>query len=110
MTEEQFFQRLAERTDALESGAVRAPARLKARVYSALVTAMMSGGPLRSLPQTQASGRPLVVFEHLLCVLPVEPVTSMNPCRVCHARVLAEQFESPPIFWPHCPYVGFKSD
>jgi hypothetical protein len=110
MTEEHFFQRLAERTDALESGAERAPARLKARVYSALVAAMASGGPLRSLPQTNASGRPLCVFEHLLCVVPVERVTSMNPCRVCHARVLAEQFESPPIYWPHCPYVDFTRD
>jgi hypothetical protein len=32
----------------------------------------------------------------------------MNPCRVCHARLLAEQFESPPIYWPHCPYVSFR--
>jgi hypothetical protein len=110
MNEEQFLQRLAKWTDPLESGADRAPARLKARVYSALVAAMAAGGPLRSLPETNASGRPLCVFEHVLCVVPVERVTSMNPCRVCHARVLAERLESPPIYWPHCPYVGFKND
>ena len=110
MTEEQFFQRLATSTDVPESGAERAPVRLKARVYSALVSAMASRGPLRSLPRTNASGRPLCIFEHLLCVIPAERVTSMNPCRVCHARVLAERFESPPIYWPHCPYVDFRRD
>ncbi len=108
MTEEQFFQQLADRTDGLGSGADRAPAPLKARVYSALVAAMASDGPLRPLRETHKSGRPLCVFEHLLCVVPDRRVTSMNPCRVCHARVLAEHFESPPVYWPHCPYVAFK--
>ncbi len=110
MDEEQFFQRLADSTDPLESGADRAPAQLKARLYSALVAAMASDGLLRSLRETNASGRPLCIFEHLLCVVPDERVTSMNPCRVCHARVLAEHLESPPIYWPHCPYVAFKND
>jgi hypothetical protein len=110
MNEEQFFQRLAKATDPLESGADRAPTRLKARVYSALVAAMASGGPLRSLPETKASGRPLCVFEQLLSVVPGERVSSINPCRGCHARVLAEHLESPPIYWPHCPYVAFKND
>ena len=110
MNDEQFFQRLAKETDALESRADHAPARLKARVYSALVAAMASDGPLRSLPETHASGRPLCVFEHLFCVVPAERMTSMNPCRVCHARVLAERFDSPPIYWPHCPYVKFIRD
>ena len=40
--------------------------------------------------------------------IPDERITSMNPCWVCHARLLAEQFESPPIYWPHCPYVEFR--
>jgi hypothetical protein len=29
-------------------------------------------------------------------------------CQTCHARVLAEHFDHPPIFWLNCPYVKFK--
>ena len=48
--------------------------------------------------------------ENLLLIVPSERITSMNPCRVCHARLLAEHFESPPIYWPHCPYVAFQDE
>jgi hypothetical protein len=34
---------------------------------------------------------------------------AMNPCRVCHARVLAERLEHAPIFWPGCPYSEFHN-
>jgi hypothetical protein len=109
MNDEHFFTSLAARTDAMGGTAERAPASLKSRLYSALVADQAASGPLLSLPATQAAGRPLCVFENLLQVLPVgERVTSMNPCRICHARVLAETFESPPIYWPHCPYVAFR--
>ena len=108
MNDEDFFTRLAELTDAVPGTAERAPSRLKSQVYSALVGAQAASGPLRSLPATKASGRPLCVFENVLGVVPDERVTSMNPCRVCHARLLAERFESPPIYWPHCPYVDFQ--
>ena len=109
MNEEQFFTELAEKTDA-PGDVERAPARLKARLYSALVADMAAEGPLRTLPATKSAGRDLCVFENLLQLVPSERVTSMNPCRVCHARLLAERFESPPIYWPHCPYVEFKGD
>jgi hypothetical protein len=109
MNDERFFTSLAARTDATKGTGERAPARLKSRVYSALVAEQAASGPLLGLPATQAAGRPLCVFENLLSVMPVgERVTSMNPCRVCHARVMAEHFESPPIYWPHCPYVAFR--
>ena len=108
MNDERFFTRLAEKTDAVSSGADRAPARLKSRLYSALVAEQAAAGPLRSLPATKAAGHPLCVFEHVLHVVPNERIVSMNPCRVCHARVLAEHFESAPIYWPHCPYVDFQ--
>ena len=40
-----------------------------------------------------------VVFESAVCALSGnDRVNAMNPCRVCHARVLAEQLESAPIF------------
>ncbi|MGH9313599.1 MAG: hypothetical protein ACRD1S_10420 [Vicinamibacterales bacterium] len=109
MNDELFFTRLAETTERVEGTVDRAPARLKSRLYSALVAGQASGGPLRSLTATKAAGRPLCVFENLLQLLPAgERVDSMNLCRVCHARVLGEQFESPPIYWPHCPYVDFR--
>ena len=108
MDDEGFFTLLAERTDAVPGTPERAPARLKSRLYSALVVEQASSGPLRSLPATKFAGRALCVFEHVLRVIPDERITSMNPCRVCHARLLAERFESPPIYWPHCPYVELR--
>ena len=108
MNERDFFERLAAETDAQAGATERAPARLKARLYSALVAEQAAHGPLRALEASKADGRPLCVFETLLLVVPGTRATSMNPCRVCHARVLAEHVESPPIFWPHCPYVDFS--
>ena len=108
MNDERFFTRLAEHTDAMLGTPERAPARLKSRLYSALVVEQASSGPLRSLPATNVAGRALCVFEHVVRAIPDERITSMNPCRVCHARLLAEHFESPLIYWPHCPYVEFR--
>ena len=106
MNAERFFTTLADQTDAGPTEC--AQSHLKARIYSALVVAQAAHGALRSLPTTKAAGRPLCVFENVLCLVPGERVVTMNPCRVCHARVLAEQFDSPPIYWPHCPYVDFQ--
>ncbi len=106
--EERFFIALAERTDAGDRAADRAPSRVKSRLYSALVAEMAADGSLQPLGVTKACGRNLCVFESLLQLIPDERVTSMNPCRVCHARVLAERFESAPIYWAHCPYVKFQ--
>lgn len=108
MDEERFFTMLAETTDAAPETTERAPSRLKSQLYSAVVTAQAASGPLRSLRDTKAAGSPLCVFENVVQVVPNERITSMNPCRICHARLLAEQFESPPIYWPHCPYVHFQ--
>src|SRR5437867_2061625 len=108
MNDERFLTRLAEKTDAVRIAADRAPARFKSRLYSALVAEQAAAGPLRSLPATEAAGRELCVFERVLQIVPNERIVSMNPCRVCHARVLAERFESPPIYWPHCPYVDLR--
>ena len=108
MNDERFFTSLAARTDALKGTGGRAPARLKSRLYSALVAGQAASGPILSLPATKAAGRPLCVFETLLQAAPGGERVVMNPCRVCHARVLAEHFESPPIYWPHCPYVAFR--
>ncbi len=110
MGEDRFFTRLADKTYTAPVTSERAPARLKSRLYSAIVAELAASGPLRSLPATLAAGRHLCVFENLLSSVPDGRVGSMNPCRVCHARLLAERFESPPIYWPHCPYVEFQRE
>lgn len=108
MSDEAFFARIAVESEALEGDIVPAPARLKSRIYSALVRRQADTGPLLSLSKTQAGGRALCIFERALEIPPVsESLKTLNPCRVCHARVLAEHLDSPPIFWPHCPYVTF---
>jgi hypothetical protein len=85
------------------------PASMKARLYSALVRAQQATGPLASLNDTVASGRDICVFEKLVQIAPL-PERAKSPffCHTCHARLLAEHFDHPPIFWPHCPYADFK--
>jgi len=97
---EEFLEALAGRTGPAER---KAPSRLKARVYTALLAAQ---SPLLSLSKTPR----LCVFEQVVRIAPVgERLKSGNPCRVCHARILAENLANPPIWWPNCPYTGFKS-
>jgi hypothetical protein len=89
---------------------VKAPCRLKSRIYSALMRQQAARGPLLPLADSQAAGRGLCVFEALTSASPTsEGLKRVNLCEVCHARVLAEHFEQPPIFWHNCPYVGFKN-
>jgi len=108
MDPDRLLLMLATRTARPGHAADRAPARLKSRIYSALVSHQASTGPLLSLSETKAAGHGLCVFESALCVLPAgERINSMNPCRVCHARVLGERLESAPIFWADCPYAEF---
>jgi hypothetical protein len=102
-----FFEQLAEATGAPP---LRAPSRLKSRIYSALVRAAQQEAPLAALSACKAAGRGLCVFEELVTILPAgEAAQRRNPCNVCHARVLAERFENAPIYWPNCPYVRFQN-
>lgn len=108
MDDERFFENLAAATDGADDGE-RAPARLKARLYSALVVEQARNGPLLGLRETKARGHGLCVFEEIVAGVPAAaPLFPENPCRVCHARVLGERFNSPPTYWPHCPYVGLR--
>ena len=106
MSDNAWFERLAEADTHVANE--RAPATLKSRVYSALVARMAESGPLLDLAETKDAGAHLCVFEHVLTVLPLgSDIRSMNPCRICHARVLGERLEHAPIFWPGCPYSEF---
>jgi hypothetical protein len=108
MDDDRWLEQLAGAVDFNAADLPRAPARLKARIYSALVNRLSKTGPLLSLAATKAAGEPLCVFEEAVALLAVgERIGSANPCRVCHARVLAERLDRAPIFWPHCPYAGF---
>lgn len=102
------FEKLAASAK-LERSGTRAPARLKAKVYSAMMLAEAAQGPLRDMVETRKAGGELCAFEELVRMAPVgRKLKSSNICRICHARVLAEMLEQPPIYWPHCPYVKFK--
>jgi len=104
--EQQFSRLLGEQQEETR----RAPSSLKARLYSAFVTEQQSSGPLASLDSTVTAGYDLCVFEKLVQIAPVGDDTKARFfCQVCHARVVAEAFDNAPIYWPHCPYVAFKS-
>jgi hypothetical protein len=106
-TPDTFFEQLADATDAAPA---RAPSRLKARTYSALVRAAQREAPLCGLNESKISGRGLCVFEELIQIMPLgEKAQQVNWCGLCHARVLAERVENAPIFWPNCPYVRFQN-
>jgi len=103
----EFFRILSQGGDAgLEE---KAPSRLKARIYYSLIREQQATGPLQSLSETEASGHGLCVFEHLVQIAPIGD-SAKEPffCWACHARLLAERMENAPIFWPNCPYAGFR--
>ena len=107
LPDEQFIEKVANQTELTVPE--RAPSDLKARVYSALMRREAETGLLSSLSDCEAQGHDLCVFEKLVEIASVgERAKSLNFCRVCHARVLAEHFENPPIYWNGCPYVQFK--
>ena len=105
MVDDLWFEQLAAATDESEESA---PARLKSRVYSAMVQRMSRTAPLLDLRESKRAGAALCVFENAMLPLQ-EELRSMNPCRVCHARVLGERMTWAPVFWPGCPYADFHN-
>jgi len=104
--DEQFMKGLA---DVKLPESQSAPASLKAKVYSALLRRQVESGSLASLTESALCGHELCVFEQIVRISPVgESTKSLNICRVCHARVLAEHLNNAPIYWSGCPYVDFK--
>ena len=104
--DEQFMEKLA---DVELNESHQAPAFLKAKVYSALLRRQVESGSLASLTESVLGGHELCVFEQIVRISPVgERAKSLNICRACHARVLAENMNNAPIYWSGCPYVQFK--
>jgi len=105
---DQDLQRLADAFDLIEPGP--APSRVKAKIYSALMRQQAQTRRLMSLSEVRARGEKLCVFERLVQIAPVgQSVKSLNICRVCGMRALAERFDDPPIYWAGCPYVDLKN-
>lgn len=95
--------------DAAASEATPPPAQLRSRIFSRVSLEQVKDGPLSSVTATHEAGRELCVFEDIMRLAPVgESVRQLNFCRVCHARVLAENMEKAPIWWPGCPYANFQ--
>jgi hypothetical protein len=109
MSDERWFERMT--AVAGDAAAERAPARLKSKIYSRLVVRMAESGPLMDLGASKDAGGRLCIFEETVTILPRgSGVQSMNPCRICHARVLGERLDHAPIFWPGCPYAEFHKN
>jgi hypothetical protein len=107
MSDERWFANVAASADVDEQRSPAAPARLKSRIFSALVRQLTERGSLLTLAESKSCGGGLCVFEEAVVLLGNERLGSMNPCNVCHARVLGERLEHAPIFWPNCPYSDF---
>lgn len=107
--DDRWFEFLAREPD--EAGGESAPSRLKARLYTSLIQKQQESGRLRTLAETRGRGYGLCVFENLWeHMTSAEAAQSFNCCSVCHARVLGEHLERPPIYWSHCPYVAFGKE
>ena len=109
MADDRWFERLAALTRDASTVGREAPAKLKSRIYSSIVTELAADGPLLSLTAVREAGHRLCVFERAVALMPGESVKTKNPCRVCHARVLGERLHHAPIFWPGCPYCEFHN-
>ena len=104
--DEQFMRGLAN-VELNESQ--QAPSSLKAKVYSSLLCRQEESGPLASLTESAVCGHELCIFEQIVRISPIgEKAKALNICRVCHARLLAENMNNAPIYWNGCPYVQFK--
>jgi hypothetical protein len=100
-----FFETLA----GIEPTQLRAPSRLKARVYSALMREATRERRLLPLAASEAAGHCLCVFERFVHGLPLPAAMDrLNYCRFCHPRWMAELIEGAPVFWTGCPYSDFQ--
>lgn len=102
IADDAFFENLA---DEQAQEGVRAPARLKAKVYSALVRRAQQDAALRDLAATQQAGYELCFWEKIMEAVP--GAGRLNHCRFCHARLLGESLPHAPIGWSGCPYAQF---
>ena len=84
-----------------------APASLTSRIYSTMVREAAKSIPLRPLSESQNAGYAICDWERLTRHVPGGE--SRNHCTICHARVLAETFDSVSMPWHGCPYHKLHS-
>ena len=102
----QFVDDIWEQSSDIELPA--ASSRLKSQLYSRMIATQELTGPLVQLGESKAQGRKLCVFEQIMAAAPVKSLQEYQYCKICHARVLGEQVENAPVFWPNCPYAEFQ--
>ncbi len=83
------------------------PASLRSRLYTALIRDIEKTAPLRPLAETVQAGFAICDWEKLTRHLPNGE--TRNHCTFCHARVLAETFDSIAMPWAGCPYHKLHS-
>ena len=66
MADDLFFENLSAATEPARGEPAKTPSRLKAKVYSALLSQQTASGPLLSVSASKATGRPVLPF----CVPP----------------------------------------
>ena len=109
LADDEQFERLAARSEELaDAHEIRAPSRLKSKIYSDLME--RSRGALRVLEETKAAGHGLCVFEEIARISRLGDATrTFNYCRICHGRVIGERVENAPIYWGNCAYAEFQN-
>jgi hypothetical protein len=109
VADDEQFQSLAARSEAVaDDDEIRAPSRLKSRIYSDLM--QRAEGPLAVLQESKNAGHGLCVFEEIVRVSRVGATAqAFNYCRICHGRVFGERVENAPIYWGNCPYSAFQN-
>ena len=106
---DRLWLEFADATNHAEGSEEKAPAQLRSRIFSRVNLEQVKDGPLASITASYEAGRPLCIFEEAMRLAPVgESIRELNYCRACHARVLAENMEKAPIWWPGCPYADFQ--
>ena len=83
------------------------PASLRSRIYSAVVQEAEKNAPLRPLSASVQAGYAICDWENLTRHLPQGEVR--NHCRICHARIVAENFDNISMPWFGCPYHRLHS-
>ena len=111
MDDERWLERVAAATD---FDADRAGARAGAAQGAHLFRAREPPGADRSPPHAWVRRRQPAADcacskQPSPCCPSADRIGSMNPCRVCHARVLAERLDDAPIFWPGLSVRGVPS-
>lgn len=84
-----------------------APASLRSRIYSAVIREAEKSAPLRPVSESEEAGYAICAWERMTRHLPGGE--TRNHCKICHARVVAETFDSVSMPWQGCPYHKLHS-